>query len=149
MTTQVSPSYRETATTNTASNDRSTFLRRVLWGNAIFSTLCALIILLGLGPVTTFMGWPLQWPLLVLGLGLLPFAFFVASVARKTPFNTTLAWIVIEMDIAWVIGSAAILMIGWPASTTVGGQWAIGIVAEIVALFAILQYFGVRRLNRK
>jgi hypothetical protein len=84
----------------------------------------------------------------VIGIGLLPFALFVASVARSRPFNPKLAWIVIEMDMLWVIGSALILILGWPAATTVGGRWAIGIIAEIVATFAILQYFGVHRLRK-
>lgn len=148
MSTQTS-SYTEGTSEPTIGRDRSVFLRRVLWGNVLFSTLCALVILLDLGPVTNFLGWPLQWPLLVVGLGLLPFALFVAYVARTKPFHKTLAWVVIEMDIAWVIASAAILMLGWPAGTTVGGKWAIGIVAEIVAAFAILQYFGLRRLGRE
>lgn len=147
MTTQTS-FHAEATTGTTTGTSRSQFLRRVLWGNATFSTLCALVILFALGPVTTFMGWPLQWPLLVLGIGLLPFALFVAYVARQQPFNQSLAWVVIEMDIAWVIGSAAILMLSWPVSTTVEGKWAIGIVAEIVATFAILQYVGVRRLAK-
>ncbi|MEZ4674323.1 MAG: hypothetical protein R2932_08785 [Caldilineaceae bacterium] len=94
------------------------------------------------------MGWSIQWPLLIVGIGLLPFAFFVAQVARQKPLNRTLVWIVIEMDLLWVIASATILLFGWPATTTVGGMWAIAIVAEIVATFAILQYVGIRRLGR-
>lgn len=147
MTTSTANSY--TANATAINESRSRFLRRVLWGNAIFSTLCALIILLDLSTVTAFMGWPLQWPLALLGIGLLPFALFVATVARKQPFNKMLAWVVIELDLAWVIASATILLLGWPASTTVGGRWAIGVIAEIVATFAILQYIGVRRLSEK
>lgn len=127
--------------------DQSRFLRRVLWGNAIFSTLCALIILIDLGPVSHFLGWPLQWPLALIGVGLLPFAFFVAYVARQQPLQKSLTWVVIEMDVLWVLASIIVLVVGWPASTTVAGKWTIGAVAEVVALFAILQYVGVRRLG--
>lgn len=150
MTTQISnhPSAVETnRSTAQETKGQSAFLRWVLYANAIFSTLCAALLLIDSGPVSRFMGWPLQWPLIIIGAGLLPFALFVFQSARRLPQSRRLVWAIFEMDLLWVIGSIIILLFSWPASTTVGGRWAIGIVAEIVALFAILEYIGLRRMK--
>jgi hypothetical protein len=49
------------------------------------------------------------------------------------------------MDLAWVIGSYPLLLIV-PLST--GGKWVVGIVAEVVMIFAIAQWVGIRRIRR-
>ena len=94
------------------------------------------------------LGWPLLWPLRMIGIGLLPFALFVFQIARQRPLNRRRAWVVVEMDLAWIVSSIAILLLRWPATTTVGGWWTIGVIAEIVAIFAILQVLGLRRAGK-
>ena len=134
--------------TQGSTNDRFIFLRRILVGNAIFSTLCALILLIDTGPVALFLGWPLLWPLRMIGIGLLPFALFVFQIARQSPLSRWLAWVVVGMDLAWIVSSMAILLLDWPATTTVSGWWTVGVIAEIVATFAILQVLGLRRAGK-
>jgi hypothetical protein len=53
------------------------------------------------------------------------------------------------LDIAWVTGSILLLASGLvPLSTA--RKWSIAILADIVALFALLQFIGLRRvLSRK
>jgi hypothetical protein len=49
------------------------------------------------------------------------------------------------LDALWVSGSVIILFTDLVPLTTVG-YWAVAIVADIVAVLAILQYIGLRRL---
>ncbi len=51
---------------------------------------------------------------------------------------------VIVLDVAWVAGSALILLFDLVPLTT-AGRWTIALLAEVVALFAILQTIGLRR----
>ena len=53
---------------------------------------------------------------------------------------------ILLMDIAWVVGSALLLFTGWVSFTT-AGWWAVLLVADVVALFAILEFVGIRRLQ--
>lgn len=152
MTTQLShqPTKHKDRNAATQTDARPvTFLRNVLYANAIFSTLCAALFLLDSGPIAIFLGWPLVWPIVIIGVGLLPFALLVYKTARNLPQGKRLVWLIFEMDLLWVVASIVVLLMQWPTSTTTGGRWAIGIVAEIVALFAILEYIGLRRLKEQ
>ncbi len=50
------------------------------------------------------------------------------------------------LNVAWVVGSYIILFTNW-ASLTNAGWWAVAVVADIVTIFAVVQYVGLRRLN--
>jgi hypothetical protein len=56
------------------------------------------------------------------------------------------AWAVILAEAAWVAGSLALLLSGI-APLTVMGKWLIAILADIVGIFAVLQYIGLQRLS--
>ena len=58
----------------------------------------------------------------------------------------TLVFTIIDGDLLWVAGSILLLLGGW-LPMSMGGMWAVGIVADIVAIFAILQYVGWRRMR--
>jgi hypothetical protein len=49
-------------------------------------------------------------------------------------------------DVAWVLASVVVVVSGW-APLTAAGVWAIMIVADIVAVFAVAQYVGLRRAS--
>ena len=55
------------------------------------------------------------------------------------------AWIAVILDVAWVIGSYPLLFVV-PFSTS--GKWIVGIVAEVVMLFALVQWLGIRRIRK-
>ena len=55
--------------------------------------------------------------------------------------------IAVELDVVWVVGSAVLLVTKALPFTPVG-VWAVAIVADIVAIFAIVQYLGLRRMSR-
>ena len=51
---------------------------------------------------------------------------------------------IIALDLLWVIGSVAALLLRDSLDLTVGGAWSMAVGADIVALFAMLQYVGLR-----
>jgi hypothetical protein len=82
----------------------------------------------------------------VLGFLVIGFAAYVWYVAHQQPFRRNLVWSVIALDAVWVIGSYA-LLVSRALLLTSGGAWGVFIIAEIVFVFAVLQFFGLRRLE--
>jgi len=121
------------------------FLRNALMGNALFSTLSGLTILLAQGWVLRILGLPSTVTLLILGAGLIVFAVTLVINASKQQVKKSDAWIAVLMDVAWVVGSY-ILIFTVPFSTE--GKWVVGVVAELVLVFAVLQFVGIRRIQK-
>ena len=122
----------------------SNLLRNALRGNALFSGISGLVLFLGAQTLAQFTG--IQEPLvfILLGVVLILFAVDLVWIASKENIDRRLAWAVIILDVAWVIGSIFILLTNL-VPLTVTGRWTIALVAEAVAIFAILQYVGLRR----
>ena len=137
----------QTVSTNQVSHSASNFLRRALQGNALFSLLTGLAFIFAAGPISRFMGPDIPTMIVLLvGVGLLPFGYFVYRIPMETAVSPGQARIVTAMDITWVIGSFLLLWLGW-ALFSVAGRWLIGLQAEAVATFALLQIIGLRRLK--
>ncbi|GAB5559272.1 MAG: hypothetical protein SynsKO_09190 [Synoicihabitans sp.] len=115
-------------------------LRRVLMGNALFSTGCALVSLLFAESVAIAMGLSYPQDLRVLGGALIVFAAGVAFLARRpvSPLPAWSVWSVIIADAIWVLGSVSAL-VSESAPFTSLGQFVIATVAAIVGTFAVLQ----------
>lgn len=126
--------------------DNAQFLRRVLRANAIFSTLSALGVLLFADPLTTLLGVPEPLVLYVLGLGLLPFAWFVYQTGKQDVLNNRHVNLFLVLDILWVAASYLLIFSGFVPLTT-AGKWLIGLLAEVVFIFAVLEFIGLRRLR--
>jgi hypothetical protein len=121
------------------------FLRKALMGNALFSTLSGLTILLAQGWVLRILGLPSSVNLLVLGAGLIVFAVTLVINARKQKVKKSDAWIAVLMDVAWVLGSYILIFI---VPFSMEGKWVVGVVAELVLVFAVLQFVGIRRIQK-
>ncbi len=121
-------------------------LRRVLQANLIFSGLSGLILTVDAGPLSRWLGVPAPWILVVIGLCLLGFAWELFYAARQNPLNLRLVNVILFMDVAWVVGSALLLFTGWVPLTS-AAWWAVALVADAVALLAILEYVGIRRIR--
>ncbi len=119
----------------------SKILTRTLAANAGFSAVTGVILIVGAAPLSSWLGIP-TWLTIAVGLGLLPFAFTVARVARNPRRNTVRQ--VILADIAWVIG-AAVIIIGFPQSMSTAGVWTLGLVTAAIGFFAAFQALGLRR----
>lgn len=123
-------------------------LRRVLQANMVFSSLSGLLLAVDADPLSRWLGVPAAWMLVVIGVGLLGFAWQLFQTARQRPIDLRQANAILVMDVAWVVGSALLLFSGWVSFTT-AGWWAVLLVADAVALFAILEYVGIRRVRTR
>ena len=131
---------------NPQCEERACFLRKALMGNALFSTLSGLTILFAQGWVLRILGLASNVNLLILGVGLIVFAVTLVVNARRQQVKRSDAWIAVLMDVAWVLGSYILIFIV-PFSTE--GKWVVGVVAELVLVFAVLQFVGIRRIEKR
>jgi hypothetical protein len=125
----------------------SSLLKNALFGNSAFSVISGVVCLLFSGAIASFLGLSAPWIILVLGVGLVVYGVEIFLAARAEPVNRSIATFAVYADLAWVLGSAILIFANLIPLTT-GGKWAIAIVADIVLVFAILQYVGLRRLAR-
>jgi hypothetical protein len=124
---------------------QSTFLRRALQLDGAFSGLSGIGLTVTAGPASSFLGLDRPWIVLVLGLILVLYGGTLLYAAAQDRLDRRFAAAVIALNIAWVVGSGLILFTPW-LPLTVGGWWAVALVADAVAVFAALQYYGLRRL---
>ena len=131
---------------NSPSNQPACLLRTALFSNALFSTLSALVILLAPRWVLRLLGLSQDVSLKILGFALIFFAITLLINARRPRVKTFDAWAAVMMDLAWVVGSGALLFLV-PFSTS--GKWVVTLVADLVLVFAILQFAGIRRMQKR
>lgn len=129
------------------STNNSNLLRKALYGNSIFCALSGLDFAIFSKPISNFLGLSNSWVILVLGIILVLYGIEVFIFARKEKISEGFAKFVIVADIAWVIGSAILIFTNLIPFTT-AGKWAIAIIADIVLVFAIVQYVGLKRLTK-
>jgi hypothetical protein len=125
--------------------DRQQLLRSALRGNALFSVLSSVVILAMNRRLVVFLGLPSDADLSALGIGLLVYAGWLLWNARRETIRIVEAWIAVMLDILWVVGSYALL---FAATLSSGGKWIVGLVAEMVFLFGLMQWLGLRRIGR-
>jgi hypothetical protein len=128
-----------------SNKQRQQLLRRALQVNASFSTISGLVLVFAQRGVVRLLGLPETINLMALGIGLLVFAAIVVFFSRKKPIKLLDAWIAVILDAAWVLGSYPLLFVV-PFSTS--GKWVVGIVAEVVMVFALMQWLGIRRIRK-
>ena len=129
------------------STNNSSLLRNVLFGNSAFSFTSGLASVLFSKSIADFLGLSASWIILALGVGLILYGIEIFLAARAEPVNKALATFAVYADLAWVLGSAVLIFANLVDFTT-AGKWAIAIIADIVLVFAILQYVGLRRVAR-
>jgi hypothetical protein len=122
---------------------RHRLLQLTLTVNAVSSALCGALLFLAAVPLSPVFGLPSPAPLAVFGALLFGFALVVFR-ARREPLDAGLARIVFVLDVAYVIASALFLL-GWPQALSPMGRLFTALVADLVAVFAVLEYVGLRR----
>jgi hypothetical protein len=127
-------------------HDPSRLLRLTLRANASFSTVSGLVLAVAAPFLGPWLGIP-PLALAVVGLGLLPFAWLLFRNAARTPINEFEARFAVGADVAWVVGSAALIAFD-PLGLTLAGRVAVVVIALCVADFALLQAVGLGRLRR-
>lgn len=121
----------------------SSFLRRALIADAIFSGIAALGFAFGAGVFATLFNLP-EALLRETGLFLIAYAAFVGWLGSRQTMTRALVLIVIVGNAAWTLGSIALLFSGSVSPNLLG---MVMIVAQAIATgaFAELQYIGLRR----
>lgn len=118
-----------------------------LFGNATFSAISALALIVAAEPIANLIGLSEPTSLIVVGFLLIPFAVHLWIAARRTQMKPLEIMYFCTMDAFWIVGSAILLTTQLiPFSTA--GMWGIAIVALIVADFLLLQLYGLVRLRR-
>lgn len=122
---------------------RTLLLRRALQADALVTGATGLLMAFGAPLLAGLLVLP--EPLLrYAGLALLPFAVFVALVARRTPISRGAAGAVVGINLLWAVDSLALLLTGWVAPNLLGVGFVVA-QALVVAGFAWFQALGLRR----
>jgi hypothetical protein len=125
-------------------SDKQKLLREALRGNAFFSGISGVLILAMNRILVEFLGLPSSVSLAPLGIGLLAYAGWLLWNARREKIKIADAWIAVALDMVWVVASYALLFV---VRFSGGGKWVVVLVAELVFLFAVMQWFGLRRVS--
>ena len=132
----------QSATQSTKSN----LLRRTLQANAIFSGFSGAAMSVAPGLLAAFLGIDTPLILVVIGVSLILYALALFQVSLQEPLNRTFIITAIVLDTIWVVASWVILLTGL-VSFTPAGWWVVAIVADIVTVFAVAQFVGLRRIS--
>jgi hypothetical protein len=119
------------------------FLRRVLLADAATSGATGLLMILGADLLQSLFGVP-EALLRYAGLILLPFAALLVYLATRERVRPPVVWAVIVCNTLWAADSILLLLTGWISPTALGYAFII-VQALVVAIFAELEYLGLRR----
>ena len=128
------------------SDDPGRVLRVALTTNAVSTAACGALLLVGAPAFHEALGLPGPVPLVVVGALFVAFATEVWR-ARREPLNPRRGLAIFVLDVAYVVASVAFLL-GWPRVLSPLGWWLTLGLAEVVTVFAIAEYVGLRRLSR-
>ncbi|MDI3307474.1 MAG: hypothetical protein QJR07_10240 [Acetobacteraceae bacterium] len=121
----------------------SPLLRWALLADAAASGAMCLLMLLGAGPLGRLLS--LSAGLLSgAGLVLLPYAALIAWLGSRASLTRPAVWVVIGINAVWAADSLLLLASGWVQPNGLGQAFIIA-QALAVALFAELQFLGLRR----
>ena len=123
--------------------DASTFLRRALLADAIFSGVSAVVLTSGAGLLAPWLSLP-EALLRETGLFLIAYAALVGWLWSRPSVPRLLVMIVIAGNAAWTLASIALLVSGAVSPNLLG---EIVVVAQAIAtgVLAELQYVGLRK----
>ncbi len=123
--------------------DPSTFLRRAIQADAIFSGASAVLLTLGAGTLAPLLNLP-ETLLLETGLFLIAYAALVGWLGTRPTMPKALVLIVIVGNAAWTLASIALLFSG-AVTPNLLGEVSVAAQAIAVGALAELQYIGLRR----
>jgi hypothetical protein len=121
----------------------STFLRRAIQADAIFSGASALLLTVGAGALAPLLDLP-EALLRETGLFLIAYAALVGWLGTRQSMPKVLVTIVIAGNAAWTLASIALLFSGAVTPNILGEAF---VVAQAIAtgVLAELQYIGLRK----
>ncbi len=122
----------------------STLGRGVLRANGVFSALSGAALAAACQPIARFLGLDMALVLLIVGLATLLYAVYLLWVLARPVVRQRLLVMIGMADVAWVVASIILLL--WPGVPfTAEGRWAVGALALVVAGFAAVEFYALRR----
>jgi hypothetical protein len=126
------------------SHDSTTFLRRSLQLDGVASGLTGVLLLFAAGPVSTVIGNAAPGIARLVGALLVVYAATLLWNARRVTVARGEVIVAVLLNIGWVVGSAALIVMG---PLTALGNVAVAAVAIAVLGFTLLEIVGLRRLS--
>ena len=122
---------------------RSLMLRRTLIADAVATGATGVMLAFGAEMLAGLFAVPATL-LRYAGVSLLPFAAFLAVLARRESIPSVAVRAVIVANVLWVVDSFLLLLTGWVEPSLLGYAFIVG-QALIVAALAEVQHIGLRR----
>lgn len=123
--------------------DASTFLRRALLADAVFSGIAALGFTFGVGAFAILFNLP-EALLRETGLFLIAYTALVGWLASRTAVPKPLVLLVVAGNAAWTVGSI-VLLFSAAVSPNLAGELMVVAQAIATGVFGELQYVGLRK----
>jgi hypothetical protein len=120
----------------------SSFLRRALTADAAISGATGAVMIVAADVLARLLDVPATL-LRYAGISLIPFVAYVLYLSRRPALTSGSVWLVITLNIAWVIASGVLLLSGEIHPNALGYAFVIA-QAIAVAAFAEMQYVGLR-----
>lgn len=127
-----------------ATRGTMTRLRQVLVVDAVIEATLGTMLVLGAQPLAELMGMGNALTFMGAGVGLWLFAAWLFRLARAETLPRFQVLLVAELNLAWTIGAALLLMTGWLPLTPFA-KWALIATADVTATLAALQFFFALR----
>jgi hypothetical protein len=121
----------------------SSLLRRVLVVDAVSSGAMGLAMIAFAELLANLLQLPVEL-VSEAGIVLLPFAAFVGFVASRREPARIAVWVIIAMNVVWVVDSIVLLFTGWVAPSALGYAFVIA-QAAVVLVLADFEYMGLKR----
>ena len=125
----------------------SGLLFRALLGNAVFSGVSGLVLLLAAAPVAAATGIQPPGVLMAVGIGLIGFCVLLLRHVRREHITRAEAVLISALDLGWVLGSIGLLVL-YADLFTPTGYIAVIAVAIVVLLFFELQALALWQTRR-
>lgn len=117
-------------------NERA--VRKVLWGNALFSAVSGGICSVAFTDVSVFLGAESSLAVMLIGIGLLGYAAITVFYAQKRRLSWAFVLFAALADTTWVVLSTGLVTTNFVVLQS-AGVWSVIVVALIVAGFAAAQ----------
>lgn len=121
----------------------SRFLRNVLMLDGVVSGVSGVALVAAPGAIASFIGLSSPGAVAVVGASLLVYGAFLVRNARREAPRRQEAAVAVALNVAWVLGSIAIVAAG---GLNRQGNWALILVGDVVLAFAALEVMGLRRI---
>jgi hypothetical protein len=124
-------------------NDRTRFLRRALLADGVVSDLTGLLLVAAPRVIAGIIGTS-SVIVASVGVSLLLYGFFLVRNARRESPRRAEAVAAVALNIAWLLGTAALVV---ASVLTREGNWALILVGDVVLVFTGLEIIGIRKMN--